>query len=268
MTTEPPSASPSLADRLTRLIWRKPAADLPERTRRRVVVYLIPYLFFLYILAYLDRVNVSVAKFGLTKDFDEGGAGFTATAFGFGSGLFFWGYWILEIPSTLSVLKWGARWVFVRILILSGLACLLIGFIGLPWFNDITGWLASPAADGVFNGVGWLARNVFHVETGDLNDLVFRQFCLLRFMLGFFEGGFFPSVILYLTLWFRPQDRAKAIATFMAAIPVSNIIGGPISTEIIRIGLAELPGWRWIFILQGAVPIVVGFLTIFFLPDR
>ena len=56
---------PSVADRLTKLFWRKPVDDLGETTRRRVVVYLIPFLFFLYILAYLDRVNVSVAALGM-----------------------------------------------------------------------------------------------------------------------------------------------------------------------------------------------------------
>src|SRR5262245_14083162 len=141
MTTEPPSASPSLADRLTRLIWRKPAADLPETTRRRVIVYLIPYLFFLYILAYLDRVNVSVAQLGMVKPVDQGGLGFTLTVCGFGAGIFFWGYWILEVPSTLSVLRWGARWVFVRILVLWGLACTMIGLVGTPWMNWALGWL-------------------------------------------------------------------------------------------------------------------------------
>ncbi len=67
--------------------------------------------------------------------------------------------------------------------------------------------------------------SVFQIQdAGPLNDLSVRQFYFLRFMLGFFEGGFFPSVILYLTLWFPARDRAKAIATFMAAIPVSSLI--------------------------------------------
>jgi len=97
---------------------------------------------------------------------------------------------------------------------------------------------------------------------------VARQYCLLRFLLGFFEGGFFPSVILYLTLWFRPQDRARAVAAFMAAIPVSSLIGSPLSGLMLQIHWGDLPGWRWIFILQGIAPILAGFLTLFFLPNR
>jgi MFS transporter, ACS family, tartrate transporter len=226
-------------------------------------------LFFLYILAYLDRVNVSVAQLGMEKTPEAGGLGFSSSVVGFGAGLFFWGYWILEIPSTLSVLRWGARWVFARILILWGLSCAWIGFIGLPWFNDFCWWLNTPPADAVFHGVGWLARNLFRVpDTGDLNDLVAREFCTLRFMLGFFEGGFFPSVILYLSLWFRAQDRAKAVAAFMAAIPFASMIGSPLSGLMLTMEWGDLSGWRLIFILQGILPIIAGFVTFFYLPDR
>src|SRR5262245_47145614 len=192
MATNSPSQA-GLPERLMRFFWRKPPTDIGERTRRRVVVYLIPFLFFLYILAYLDRANLSVARFGMEKPPSEGGLGFTDAIIQTGFGMFFWGYWILEIPSTVSVLKWGARWVFVRILILWGLACTFIGLIGTPLAETLFGWLPS-----------------FH------SDPVVNQFYFLRFMLGFFEGGFFPAVIMYLAIWFRPADRAKAIATFMA----------------------------------------------------
>lgn len=94
--------------------WRKPADTIAERTRRRVTIHLIPFLFFLYILAYLDRVNVSVAQLGMKRPLGEGGLGFDSDVIGFGAGLFFWGYCILEIPSTVSVVRMGARWVFAR----------------------------------------------------------------------------------------------------------------------------------------------------------
>ncbi len=236
---------PAFADRLIALLWRKPAADVGERTRRRVVVHLLPFLFFLYVLAYLDRSNVAVAQVGLMQSVAEGGLGFNLSIVGFGIGIFFWGYWVLEIPSTVSVLKWGARWVFVRILILWGLACTLIGTIGTPLGDDLFGWL--PVADG--NPYVW-------------------QFYFLRFMLGFFEGGFYPSVILYLSLWFRPQDRSKALAAFMAAGPLALAVGAPLSGLIREINWFGLPGWRWIFFLQGGVPILAGVATIFFFPNR
>src|SRR6478672_8604239 len=130
MSQLPASGPTTFADRVIGRLWGTAPADLPERTRRRVILYLIPYLFFLYILAYLDRTNVSVAKLRMINPVSEGGLGFTEYVCGFGAGIFFWGYWILEIPSTQSVLTYGARWVFVRILVLWGLACTLIGFIG------------------------------------------------------------------------------------------------------------------------------------------
>src|SRR5215472_13435933 len=132
MTSNHSSPERTFATKLINLIWPRPAADLGERTRRRVVVHLIPFLFCLYILAYLDRVNVSVAKLRMQAPPAEGGLGINEKVVGFGAGIFFWGYWMLEIPSTLSVLRWGARWVFVRILVLWGLACVLIGTVGTP----------------------------------------------------------------------------------------------------------------------------------------
>jgi sugar phosphate permease len=258
----------TFAERLMGLFWRKPAGSREERCRRRVVVYLIPFLFGLYILAYLDRTNVSVAALRMSEPPELDGLGYSTRIIGFGGGIFFWGYWILEVPSTLSVLRWGARYVFVRILILWGLACTLIGLIGTPWGNSLLGWLGGPVGDFLFRGLGFLAHDVLGKDPGPLNDLVLRQFYFLRFMLGFFEGGFFPSVILYLTLWFPARDRARAIATFMSAIPVSSIIGAPLSGLLLDFHAFGLPGWRWIFILQGLLPVVAGFVTLFFLPDR
>ena len=150
---------------------------------------------------------------------EQGGLGFGPDVIGFGAGIFFWGYWILEIPSTVSVVRWGARWVFVRILILWGLCASLTGAIGTPLAASLFGWLPS-----------------FHP------DPAVNQFYVLRFMLGFFEGGFFPSVIVYLSLWFRPEDRAKAIASFMSAIPLSSMLDSGIAAMNAAIALALSAG--------------------------
>ena len=238
-------SKPTVADRLISFLWRRPAANIGERTRRRVVVHLIPFLFFLYVLAYIDRSNVAVAQLDMREPVSEGGLGFDQSTIGFGIGIFFWGYWILEIPSTVSVLRWGARYVFVRILVLWGLACTLLGTIGTPLADSLFGWLPA-----------------FH------DDPSVRQFYFLRFLLGFFEGGFYPSVILYLSLWFRPRDRARALAAFMAAGPLALAVGAPLSGLIREIHWFDLPGWRWIFFLQGVVPILAGVATLFFFPNR
>ncbi len=242
---------------------RKPAGSIAERTRWRVTLHLVPYLFFLYILAYLDRVNVSVAQLGMEKGAEAGGLGFTRDVIGFGAGIFFWGYWILEIPSTVSIVRWGARWVFVRILILWGLCAALVGTVGTPFASQLFAWLPHLPEQ---SSIGVLS-SVAHYVNG-LHDVPAYQFYCFRFMLGFFEGGFFPSVIVYLSHWFRPEDRAKAIAGFMVAIPFSSMIGMPISGLLLDQHWFNIPGWRWIFILEGVAPIIAGFVTIFFLPDR
>ncbi len=95
-----------------------------------------------------------------------------------------------------------------------------------------------------------------------------NQFYFFRFALGFFEGGFFPSVIVYLTYWFRAKDRAKAVASFMAAIPLSSRLGLPISGLLLPVNWFGLAGWRWIFILEGLLPIAAGIAVLWFLPNR
>ena len=78
-----------------------------------------------------------------------------------------------------------------------------------------------------------------------------------RFLLGAAEAGFFPGVIVYLSHWFIYQDRAKAVARFMSAIPIAYILGGPIAGKILGIHWLGVPGWRWLFLLEG-VPAIVS----------
>jgi ACS family tartrate transporter-like MFS transporter len=89
-----------------------------------------------------------------------------------------------------------------------------------------------------------------------------------RFLLGAAEAGFFPGVIVYLSHWFIYQDRGKAVARFMAAIPIAYILGGPLAGWILGIHWLGVPGWRWLFLLEGVPAILLGIATLFFLPDR
>jgi MFS family permease len=260
-------------DRLMSLYWRKPADDLPERTRRKVAFHLIPYLFFLYVLAYLDRVNVGVAALGMEKSPAEDGLGFSEDVIGFAAGIFFLSYWILEVPSTVSVVRWGARYVFVRILILWGICAALAGAIGTPFASSLFSWLPHLSEQAAFVtsvdgalGASPMRSTVAYIN--GLHDNAAYQLYFFRFMLGFFEGGFFPSVIVYLSLWFRAGDRAKAIAAFMSAIPLSSMLGTPLSGLLLKVNWLGLAGWRWIFILEGIAPVLAGIATLFFLPNR
>src|ERR1044072_9866098 len=89
-----------------------------------------------------------------------------------------------------------------------------------------------------------------------------------RFLLGAAEAGFFPGVIVYLSHWFLDRDRGKAVARFMAAIPIGFIIGGPIAGALLQVQWLGLAGWRWLFLLQGVPPSLFGVATLFFLSDR
>jgi len=89
-----------------------------------------------------------------------------------------------------------------------------------------------------------------------------------RFLLGAAEAAFFPGVIVYLSHWFVYQDRAKALARFMSAIPIAYMLGGPLAGLIMGIQWLGIPGWRWLFLLEGAPSVLLGIVTLFVLPDR
>ena len=94
-------------------------------------------------------------------------------------------------------------------------------------------------------------------------------FYLLRFLLGAAEAGFFPGIIFYLALWFPAAQRARAIARFMTAVPVSGLIGGPLSGALLEMnGLLGLKGWQWLFLLEGVPAILLGLSVPFCLGDR
>ena len=107
------------------------------------------------------------------------------------------------------------------------------------------------------------------VSAGTMFVKTAHQFYAVRFLLGLVESGFFPGVILYLTFWFPSKYRAKMIAAFMTAIPLSGVIGGPISGLILEkaTALGGLRGWQWLYIVEAVPSILAGIVTMFFLQD-
>lgn len=95
-----------------------------------------------------------------------------------------------------------------------------------------------------------------------------NSFYAVRFLLGIAEAGFFPGIIFYLTCWFPSQHRARIIALFMIALPLSSVIGAPMSTALLGIEAAGLKGWQWMFLLEAIPTIVLGVVVLSVLPDR
>jgi ACS family tartrate transporter-like MFS transporter len=94
-----------------------------------------------------------------------------------------------------------------------------------------------------------------------------NQFYWCRFALGCAEAGFYPGAIVYFSHWFAQRDRARAMAGFIVGIPVSLMLGAPFSALILHLDWLGMAGWRWVFILQGIAPVILGIITFFYLTD-
>jgi MFS transporter, ACS family, tartrate transporter len=198
------------------------AADVGSVTLRKITLRLIPFLFILYIVAWLDRVNVGFAALQMNADL-----GFSSAAFGFGSGVFFLGYCLFEVPSNLILHRVGARRWIARIMITWGAISVGMMFVR-----------GTPA------------------------------FYVLRFLLGAAEAGFFPGMVYYLSQWYPEAQRARAIAAFMTAVPVSGVIGGPLSGALLSLsGVLGIAGWQWLFLVEGLPAILLGVIVLVYLTD-
>src|SRR5437660_8899237 len=193
-----------------------------ETARSRIAWRLLPFLFLLYVANYLDRTNIAYATLGM-----KGDLGLSDSVFGTASGVFFIGYFALQIPGALLVERWSARLLLATTLIIWGALTTLTGFVHTP-----------------------------------------HQLYGARFLLGAAEAGFFPGVIVYLSHWFIYEDRAKAIARFMSAIPIAYILGGPLAGAILGIHWLGTPGWRWLFLLGGVRASILGIAALFVILER
>jgi MFS transporter, ACS family, tartrate transporter len=153
--------------------------------------------------------------------------GFSAYVFGLGAGIFFVGYCIFEVPSNLLLHKVGGRRWIARIMIT---------------------WALVAGAMAFMSGVS--------------------SFYWLRFLLGIAEAGFFPGILYYLTHWVPAAGRARLAGRFMTAIPISTALAGPLSGAILRLdGVYGMSGWRWLFLIETIPSLLLGFITLFYLPD-
>jgi MFS transporter, ACS family, tartrate transporter len=198
-------------------------SDIEKTTIRKVAIRLLPFIFMLYVVCLIDRVNLSFAALTMNRDL-----GLNAYVYGLGASIFFIGYFVFEVPSNLLLDKVGARLWITRIMISWGLASAAMALVSGP-----------------------------------------VSFLVVRFLLGFFEAGFFPGMILYLTFWFPAAYRARVIAAFMLAIPVTGVIGGPMATSLLELnGVWGLAGWQWMFLAEGIPAALMGFIVLAYMTDR
>jgi MFS family permease len=193
-----------------------------EAILARVRMRLLPLLTLLFIVSYLDRINVSFAKLTMNT-----ALGIDDSVYTLAAGIFFIGYFVFEVPSNLILQRVGARWWIARIMLTWGLVAGATAFV-----------------------------------TGG------RSFIAMRLLLGIAEAGFFPGVLLYLTYWFPDRERARVVGLFMVAVPLTNVIGGPLSSELFRLdGLLGLQGWQWMLLLEAVPAVLLGAVCLRFLPN-
>jgi ACS family tartrate transporter-like MFS transporter len=194
---------------------------IDSRTIRKLRMRILPFIFLLFIVALLDRVNIGFAALTMNKEL-----AITSQQYGLIFGIFFFGYFFFEIPSNLLLHKIGARVWIARILISWGMVAMLTGFV-----------------------------HTVH------------QLYIVRFLLGVAEAGYFPGIALYLTYWFPQREQARALALLIAAIPITTILGAPLSGLILdHVHWLGVSNWRWLLILEGTPALAGGVLTYFLLP--
>jgi ACS family tartrate transporter-like MFS transporter len=183
---------------------------------------LIPFMMALYTVSFLDRVNIGFAALTMNKDL-----GFTPEIYGWGAGVFFFGYFLFEVPSNVIMTRVGARRWIARIMVTWAVISAGNAFVQSP-----------------------------------------MSFYGLRFLLGLAEAGFAPGMIYYLSLWFPSRIWASYASVYLLAIPLTSVIGAPISGIILSTdGFLGLHGWQWLFILEAVPALLLGIAVFFYLPD-
>ena len=208
---------------MTRDIQGHSCNSLEEHTMRKAARRLVPFLMALYFVAFLDRINIGFAALTMNRD-----VGLTSRIFGIGSGIFFLGYFVFEVPSTLILHRVGARFWIGRVMITWGLVSLAMAFIQGPVSFYVLRFLLGVAEAGFFPGI-----------------IVYLSY-------------WFP-------LNRRSEVTALFMAAAPAAGFVGSPISGALMHLD---GLLHLRGWQWLFIAEAIPALVLGVITLRFLTNR
>ncbi|SAK71195.1 MFS transporter [Caballeronia catudaia] len=184
---------------------------------------ILPILFALWMLAWVSRSNVAFAKLQMVVDLQ-----FSETVYGLGAGLFFVGYVLFGVPTSMLQKKFGARAVLAGIAGAWGLTSVAMTFVN-----------SAPT------------------------------FYALRFLLGVFEAGFYPGVVLYFNAWFAGKRRTRNFSVFHSGSLFSTVTIGLTGGFVLEHmnGLASFEGWRWMFFAQAIPTVVLACVAFMMLPD-
>ncbi|KAF2266179.1 MFS general substrate transporter [Lojkania enalia] len=186
-------------------------------------LHVLPPLFVLFLLAFLDRANIGNAKIqGLTEDLDMHGTDYNIALF-----VFFIPYILFEVPSNLVIKKLAPSTWLALIMVLWG-----ISTIGMGLVNTFGGLVA------------------------------------MRVLLGFFEAGLFPGCVYLISMYYKRYELQWRLTLFFAASIIAGGFGGLFAYALAKMdGIAGYGGWRWIFIIEGILTTVIGFVAKFWVTD-
>lgn len=204
-----------------------------ERGLRKALWRLLPLLFLCYVVAYIDRANVAIAKLAMAGDLP----GFDNAVIGFGAGVFFWGYFLLEIPGSLMVEKWSARKTLSRIMVTWGIAAALTAAVRTPAEFYGVRFLLGLAEAGFFPGVIIYLTHWFPSKD--------RARALSYFLIG--------TPVAQMTSP-RISNALLKIGAGAGAAHHAHVLG--------------MQGWQWVFVVEGLPAVALGLVVLLVLPDR
>ena len=154
----------------------------------------------------------------------------------------------------------------------TGLTATQFGFgAGILFFSYSTFEIPSNIALYRYGARTWIARimitwGIVSAATAFVTGP--QSWYLLRFLLGVAEAGFFPGITFYLATWFPAEYRARMLAWFLVGIPLSTVVGGPVSGLLLQMdGYGGIAGWKWLFIIEGIPAALLGVAAFWVLPD-
>jgi ACS family tartrate transporter-like MFS transporter len=200
-----------------------PQGDVEAATMRRINRRLVPLLLLLYVVCFIDRTNVGIAALQMNRDL-----GFSAAVYGLGSGIFFLGYALFEVPSNLVLARVGARWWIGRIAVTWGLLTVAMMFVRTPESFYVLRFLLGVAEAGYFPGVVYYMSHWFPER--------YRARSLSRFVIG------------------------VPLAGAIGGAAGTSLLGLD--------GVSGIAGWQWLFLVEGIPAVILGVLAIRVLTDR